>query len=189
MAKKFCYLIVLQSLIVFNQVFSSLFAGIADSDISDLCSECSETSYMSDIEEDINSINFDISNGSPIDINNFKVVHYNINSILAPDRIDQLTDVCRTLHINVLILSESKLDQNIPNNLITIPGYHEPLRHDRPSNGRHGGGVLMYIANNLAFQHKIEFQKNSYEHLWADIRVNDSIIAINAIYLKIINTF
>ena len=169
-------------LLVFNQIFSTLFAGLADSDISDLCSECSEISYISDIEEDIRSINFDISNGSPININNFKVAHYNINSILAPDRIEQLTDVCRTLQINVLILSESKLDQNIPNNLITIPGYHEPLRHDRPSNGRHGGGVLMYIANNLAFQHKIEFQKNSYEHLWADIRVNDSIIAINAIY-------
>ena len=90
---------------------------MADSDISDHLSECSETSYMSDIEEDINSINFDISNGSPIDINNFKVVHFNVNSILAPDRIDLLTDVCRTLNINVLILSESKLDQNIPNNL------------------------------------------------------------------------
>ena len=54
---------------------------------------------------------------------------------LKSDRIDQLTDVCRTLNINVLILSESKLDQTIPNNLITIPGYHEPLRHDRARNG------------------------------------------------------
>ena len=146
---------------------------MADSDISDHLSECSETSYMSDIEEDINSINFDISNGSPIDINNFKVVHFNVNSILAPDRIDLLTDVCRTLNINVLILSESKLDQTIPNNLITIQGYHEPLRRDRARNGRHGGGVLMYIANNLAFQQRIEFQKDRFEHLWADIRINN----------------
>ena len=69
---------------MFNQVFFSLFAGIDDSDISDLLSECSETSYMPDIEEEINSINFDTSNGSPININNFKVVNYNINSILAP---------------------------------------------------------------------------------------------------------
>jgi hypothetical protein len=66
---------------------------------------------------------------------------------------EQLTDICRTLRIDVLILSESKLDQTIPNNLITIPGYHEPLRHDRPINGRHGGGVLMYIAENLVYQH------------------------------------
>ena len=148
---------------------------------SDLLSECSDTSNFSDFIEDVSSVNFDISNGSPFDINNFKVVHYNINSILAADRIDQLTDICRTLNINVLILSESKLDESIPNNLLTIPGYHEPLRHDRAQNGRHGGGVLMYIANNLTFQHRIEFQNSKYEHIWADIRVNNISFAINAI--------
>ena len=65
----------------------------------------------------------------------------------------------------MLILSESKLDQTIPNNLLSIPGYHEPLRHDRAQNRRHGGGVLMYIANNLAFQHRKEFQSSNYEHI------------------------
>ena len=90
--------------------------------MSDLLSECSDTSYMSDIEDNFHSLNIDISNGSPIDNDNFKVVHYNINSILAPDRIEQLHDICKTLKIDVLILSESKLDQTIPNNLITIPG-------------------------------------------------------------------
>ena len=62
--------------------------------------------------------------------------------------------------------------------MITIPGYHEPLRHDRGRNSCHG--ILMYIANNLDFQHRIELQNNSFEHLCADIRV--STIAINAIY-------
>jgi hypothetical protein len=101
---------------------------------------------------------------------------------LATDRIEQLTDICKTLNIDVLILSESKLDQTIPNNLITIPGYHEPLRHDRDINGRHGGGVLMYISESLAYQHRTEFQNNNYEHLWADIRVNEKTFAIKAMY-------
>ena len=139
--------------------------------MSDLLSECSEISFISDFEDEFHSLNIDISNGPPIDIANFKIVHYNINSILANDRIEQLTDICRTLRIDVLILSESKLDQTIPNNLITIPGYHEPLWHDRPINGRHGGGVLMYIAENY-----------NYEHLWADVRINDKIFAINGLY-------
>ena len=142
-------------------------------------SECSEISFISDFEDEFHSLNIDISNGPPIDIENFKVVHYNINSILANDRIEQLTDICRTLRIYVLILSESKLDQTIPNNLITLPGYHEPLRHDR---NRHGGGVLMYIAENLAYQHRSELQSNFYEHLWADVRINDKIFAINGLY-------
>ena len=167
---------------MFIQVQLSLSVGTADSDMTDLLSECSDTSYMSDLEEDFHSLNIDISNGPPIDINNFIIVHYNINSILATDRIEQLTDICKTLNIDVLILSESKLDQTIPNNLITIPGYHEPLRHDRDINGRHGGGVLMYISESLAYQHRTEFQNNNYEHLWADIRVNEKTFAINAMY-------
>ena len=112
----------------------------------------------------------------------FKIVHYNINSILAPDRLDQLTDICQTLRIDVLILSESKIDQTIPNHLITIPGYHEPLRHDRQLIGRHGGGVLMYIAEHLAYQHRTELQSNFFEHLWADVRINGKTFAINGLY-------
>ena len=146
---------------MFIQVRLSLSVGTADGDMSDLWSECSDTSNISDFEEEFHSLNIDISNGPPIDINNFIIVHYNINSILAPNRIEELTDVCQTLNIDILILSESKVDQNIPNNLITIPGYHEPLRHDR---NRHGGGVLMYIAENL-----VQFQSDHFEHLWADV--------------------
>ena len=131
---------------VFNWVLLLLLVGTADIDMSDLLSECSDSGYLSDIEEQVNSLNIDISNGPPIDTNNFKVVHYNVNSILAPDRIELLYDVCKTLDIDVLIISESKLDETIPTSLIKIPGYYEPLRHDREVNGRHGGGVLMYIS-------------------------------------------
>ena len=93
-----------------------------------------------------------LSNGPPINVDNFKIIHFNINSILATDRIEQLTDICRTLRIDILILSESKLDETIPNNIISIPGYHEPIRHDR---NRHGGGVIMYIAEYLIFHTQI----------------------------------
>ena len=117
-----------------------------------------------------------------MDTENFKIVHYNINSILAPDRIDQLSQICQTLKIDVLIISESKLDNTIPNNLIKISGYHEPLRHDRSHNGRHGGGVLMYISENLAFQHRTKFKAEFFEHIWADVRINGKIFAINGIY-------
>ena len=144
----------------------SLFIGdLADESISDCSSECSDSSYLSDLDDQWNSLNFDISNGSPINPENINVVHYNINSILATDKLEQLSAICRLLNIEVLIITESKLDDNIPNNLITIPGYHEPIRHDRPINGRHGGGVLMYIAENLVYQQKKEFQSEFYEHI------------------------
>ena len=167
---------------MFNQVFLSLSSGTADSDMSDLLSECSDISYISELDFEWNSINFDVSNGPPIDVENFKVVHYNINSILAPDRLEQLSDICKILNINVLILTESKLDQTIPNNLITIPGYHEPLRRDREINGRHGGGVLVYVAENLVFKHKVELQSEYFENIWVDVKLRNKTFAINALY-------
>ena len=66
--------------------------------------------------------------------------------------------------------------------IITLSGYHEPIRHDRAINGRHGGGVLVYIAEHLVFQHKNEFQTEYYEHIWVDIKVNNKTFAINALY-------
>ena len=150
--------------------------------MSDCSSECSDISQLSDFNEQCKSLNYDLSNGSPINPENFNVVHYNINSITAHDKLNQLSDVCRLLNISVLIITESKLDETIPNNLITIAGYHEPTRHDRNTNGRYGGGVLMYIAENLVFQHKKELQSNHYEHLWVDIRLNNTVFAVNALY-------
>ena len=74
-----------------------------------------------------------------------------VNSITANDRLVQLIDICRVLNLDVLIITESKLDQTIPSNLIRIPGYHEPVRRDTNTNGRNGGGVLIYVAVYLVF--------------------------------------
>ena len=112
-----------------------------DESFSDLSSNLSDMSYLSDFVDEPQSFNFDLSNGSPIDICNFNIVHYNINSITADDRLDQLADICRILNLAVLVITESKLDHTIPTNLITIPGYHEPLRRDRLNNGRWSTGL------------------------------------------------
>ena len=143
---------------------------------------CSDQGYLSDLELECQSVNFNLCNGAPILTNNFNIVHFNINSITADDRIDQLSDICKTLSLDVLIITESKLDQTIPNNIIMIPGYHEPVRRDRAINGRNGGGVLIYIAEYLVFQHRVELQSNHYEHLWVDLKVNNISFAINAYY-------
>ena len=75
---------------------------------SDLSSNISEISYLSDFDDEPQSLNFDLSNGSPIDINNFNIVHYNINSITADDRLDQLSGICRTLNRQIANLNVEK---------------------------------------------------------------------------------
>ena len=71
-------------------------------------------------------------------------------------------NICNTLNLAVLVITESKLDETIPTNLITIPGYHEPVRRDR---NRNGGGVLIYIAEYLVFQQLSDLQSPLYEHI------------------------
>ena len=156
-----------------------------DDGLSDVLSTVSDTSYLSDLEFECQSTNFDLSNGSPININNFNIVHYNINSITADNRIEQLSDICNSLNLAILVLTESKLDATIPTNLITIPGYHEPVRRDR---NRNGGGVLIYIADYLVFQQKIEMQSPLYEHIWVDVRHKNVTFSINALYRPPIET-
>ena len=106
---------------MFNHAKLTLLSAIitpylADDNMSACSSVCSDCSYQSEIDDQSKSFNFDLSNGSPIDVENFNIVHYNINSILAHDKLEQLTDICRLLNIDMLIITESKLDSNIPTN-------------------------------------------------------------------------
>ena len=155
---------------------------LSDEVQSDVCSNISDLSYLSELEDECQSYNFDLSNGSPISLQNFNIAHYNINSITAENRLDQLSEICQTLNLSVLVITESKLDENIPTHLLTIPGYHEPVRRDRDYNGRNGGGVLVYIEENLIFQQKIDFQSPFYEHIWVDVKYKHITFAINALY-------
>ena len=155
-----------------------------ENDVSDVLSECSEISYISDsdLDYDLESVNFDLSNGSPIDAKNFNLVHYNVNSITAEGRLDELSTVCRLMNVDVLILTETKLDDTIPDNMIKIEGYHNPVRCDRFRSGRNGGGTLVYIADHLVFEQKKDLQLEYFEHLWVDIKIQSKIISINALY-------
>ena len=150
---------------------------MAESDVSDLFSEVSDVSYQSDLDNMPISFNYDLDNGSPIEREKFKIVHFNINSLTAEGRLETLTELCKTLNIHILILTESKLDQTIPNNNIEIAGYHEPIRHDREINGRHGGGCIMYISETLSYKHKINKQSEHFEHIWVDIKAENKTIS------------
>ena len=77
---------------------------------------------------------------------------------MAEGWIDYLKMICHKFSIDVLIASKSKLDDTIPDNLIQINVFHEPIRHDR---NRNGGGVVIYIASHLPFKHVTELQSRS----------------------------
>ena len=138
-----------------------------------------DTSFLSEPDITPKSCNFNFSNGSPLNSDDFHVVHYNINSITAEDKLDQLQEVAKILNISVLICTESKLDESIPNTMIMLPGFHEPIRHDR---NRHGGGCLIYIAESLNFKEQKYIQSEKYEHISVDLKIGLKIVSINCLY-------
>ena len=48
-------------------------------------------------------------------------------------------------NLNILMISETKLDSTFPSNQFTVGGYAAPIRFDR--NGR--GGILFYIQEDI----------------------------------------
>ena len=147
-------------------------------DISDNFSNVSDISYQS-IDFETLSQNFDLSNGAPFNTTNFIVVHFNINSVTAEGRLNELTYMCKTLNIGVLVCTESKLDDTVPDNILFIEGYHEPLRHDRT---RQGGGTLVYISEQLVYKRRQDLEEPFFEHIWADIKVNNLQFTLNTFY-------
>ena len=69
--------------------------------------------------------------------------HLNINSL--PNKFDQLRDIVQG-KLDVLVLTETKLDSSFPTNQFIIPGFSQPFRLDRNKNG---GGVMIYVREDI----------------------------------------
>ena len=69
--------------------------------------------------------------------------HININSIR--NKFEMLSNSIKG-NLDILMISETKLDSTFPSNQFTIKGYAAPIRFDR--NGR-GGGISLYIREDI----------------------------------------
>ena len=67
----------------------------------------------------------------------------NINSI--PNKFEQLKTIVRK-NLDILVINETKLDDNFPTAQFLLDGYREPYRKDRTKNG---GGVLVYVKEDI----------------------------------------
>ena len=149
-------------------------------DESLLVSFCSEVSFcMSEPDDQPQSINVDLSNGSPLGKDILVVAHWNINSIWAEGRLGELTENVNALKAKIVVLSETKLDETIPNSQIAIPGFHDPIRSDR---NVHGGGCLVYIFQIFTYEQQNQLQSKYFENISVDVRINDEIYLINCYY-------
>ena len=75
--------------------------------------------------------------------NNLIIAHLNINSIR--NKFDLLKELISN-NIDILVISETKLDPSFPPGQFYIDGYMSPIRADR---NRYGGGLLIYIKEGI----------------------------------------
>ena len=76
-------------------------------------------------------------------LNRLILAHLNINSV--SNKFDQLVNGIKG-NIDVLMISETKLDDSFPSMQFLIEGYGPPYRLDRNSRG---GGILVYVREDI----------------------------------------
>ena len=76
-------------------------------------------------------------------VNKIIIGNLNLNSINA--KFEQLKTIINN-NIDILILTETKLDETFPTNQFLIEGYSSPFRFDR---NRNGGGILIYVRQDI----------------------------------------
>jgi len=91
-------------------------------------------------------------------------LHINVNSLLS--KIDELRHIANRTNLAILGITESKLDNSVPNEEVNINGY-SILRSDRNRNGR---GVACYVRADLCFNRK-NIISNSIEHVFFDLLI------------------
>jgi len=64
---------------------------------------------------------------------------------------------------DVITISETFLSDNRNTEDLSLPGYYDIIRKDRPT---FGGGVAVYIKNNISFSRKVEYEAEGLESIW-----------------------
>ena len=109
--------------------------------------EQNNSSTVNKLSADLDSNSEDISdilnNIRKENIDRLIVAHLNINSIR--NKFELLVDSISG-KVDILMLSETKLDASFPRGQFFIKGYTNPYRLDRTANG---GGILLYIREDI----------------------------------------
>ena len=96
-----------------------------------------------------------------------EIVHLNVSRLV--NKLDGVRELMSTYIFDVLALSETWPSPKISDCEVTIPGY-SVVRKDRTGSTKlNGGGVLLYIRDNIPFTVKNELAANNKELLWVEI--------------------
>ena len=101
-----------------------------------------EDNYIAGTEESNDPSNV-LKNIKKQNINRLVIVHLNINSLRS--KFEQLASLIKG-NIDILVMSETKIDDSFPTQQFIIEGYTRRYGRDR---NKEGGGVLIYVRDDL----------------------------------------
>ena len=105
--------------------------------------------------------------------------HVNARSILKPGRLEELyLELCCLHQFDIIGISESHLNNEIPDSDINIPNY-SAYRYDR---NRFGGGVMLYIHDRFSCKRRPDLESNNVEMLWVEIKCHSSVAIVGVCY-------
>lgn len=131
-----------------------------ESGITDTISQSTEsvTDYLSPL--------IILKNTKLANVNRLVIAHLNVNSLR--NKFESLKLLVKG-NIDILVISETKLDESFPTPQFAIEGYSIPFRIDR--NDR-GGGVLLYVREDLPCKELNRFPtSNSFEGIFIELNL------------------
>lgn len=105
----------------------------------------------------------------------FSIVHYNIQSIT--NKIDLIGTELR--NFSIICLTETWLNQNIPDDSIKLDGF-KLYRRDR--GGDNHGGVCVYIKDNVFSRRRSDLELPNIECIWVEVTVHHRKFLLGTFY-------
>ena len=103
------------------------------------------------------------------------ILHSNIRSIR--NKLDFIKDFF--FDFNILCFTETHLDPNVLTESIMFEHFDSPYRKDRTN---HGGGVLVYLSNDLFHKRKPELEVFCDESIWVEIKARNESVLLGVFY-------
>lgn len=101
----------------------------------------------------------------------------NINSIRY--KITDLRYILSIANIELIAITETKLNSEFPDAQFCVNGYHSPVRKDRNING---GGIMVLIKNDIPFKRLKEFESESLEIICIEIQITKKRWCVFSVY-------
>lgn len=128
------------------------------------------SSISSVSDSDISSCSFEYLSGM------FSVFHVNIQS-LKP-KLDVLEQEVQPY--DVVILTETWLNNTVQNSSLVMQNFAEPHRLDRPD--RIGGGVAVYVHESLTSKRRHDLEIAHLEAIWVEVKIKSRTILVGGFY-------